>query len=369
MKPIAIIGAGGYVGSRLVERSELLGTPPLVSIVRGWRSQGRLARFGLRTVRGDAGDSASLAPLLKGAGMAVNLTMGDDTRILSDVRSIHAACVEAGVPVLVHVSSAEVFGRAEQTGLTEDSAPDGRHWMEYGRAKAAAEAWLRERANGPVKIVILRPGLIWGPGSGWLVAPAQALIDGTAFLFGEGRGVCNLIHVDNLIEHLVELARSEDVESGVFNISDPETLTWAQYYRAIARETGADDSAISMLGESSVRAGRLDAVMALTKLAPARAIKRRMSGATKVRIKQQLQDRLAPPITRSEPVVPAPAVSKQLWWLHGTASKLPTGAFAQRYPGLTLRSFPELMAAAGQWLRYSGFETVNDRSSGDPRRG
>jgi nucleoside-diphosphate-sugar epimerase len=216
VKPIAIIGAGGFVGSRLIERSELLGTPPLVSIVRGWRSQGKLARFGLRTVRGDAKDPASLAPLLKGCGMAVNLTMGDDKRIVGDVRSIYAACVDAGVPVFVHISSAEVFGRAEQAGLTEDSVPDGEHWMEYGREKAAAEAWLREQADGPVKTVILRPGLIWGPGAGWLVQPAQALIDGTAFLFNEGRGICNLIHVDNLIEHLLELARSDDVESGVY---------------------------------------------------------------------------------------------------------------------------------------------------------
>ena len=213
-----------------------------------------------------------------------------------------------------------------------------------------------------MKTVILRPGLIWGPGSGWLVAPAQALIGGTAFLFNEGRGICNLIHVDNLIEHLLQLARSDDIESGVFNVSDPETLTWADYYRAIARETGADPSAISMLSPSGFSEGRMDKVMALSNLAPAKAMKRRLSGATKVRMKQQLQDRLSPPITRTEPLTPAPAVSKQLWWLQGTARKLPSGAFAQRYPGLALRPFPELMAAAGQWLRYAGFEIANDNS-------
>lgn len=362
MKPIAIIGAGGFVGSRLIERSELLGTPDLVAIVRGWRSQGRLARFGLRTVRGDAGDPASLTAQIQGCGMVVNLTMGDDKRILSDVKSIYAACVDAGVPLFVHVSSAEVFGRAEQAGLTEDSAPDGRHWMEYGRAKAAAEAWIRSQANGPVKTVILRPGLIWGPGSGWLVQPAQALVNGSAFLFNEGRGICNLIHVDNLIEHLLVLAGADDVESGVFNISDAETLTWADYYRAIAKETGADVSAITMLPLSEFREGRLERVMALTNIPPAKALKRRLSGATKVGMKQRLQDRLSPPITRSEPFVASPAVSKQLWWIQGTARKLPSGGFAHRYPQLKLRPFAESMAAAGRWLRYAGFENTNEIS-------
>lgn len=356
MKPIAVVGAGGFVGARLIERSALLGNPPLVPIVRTWRSQGRLARFGVRTVQGDAGDSASLVPLLKGCGMAVNLTMGDDRRILPDVQALYAACRQAGVPLLVHMSSAEVFGRAEDSGLTEDSTPDGRHWMAYGRAKAAAEAWLRSQTDGPVKVVILRPGLIWGPGSGWLAGPARELLDGTAFLFNHGRGICNLIHVDNLIEHLMQLARARDVKSGIFNVADTETLTWADYYRAIAREIGADESAITMMSEADFRESPMARLLQLGKSAPAAAIKRRMSGAVKVRMKQQLQDVFAPPPVVSQPVAPKPSVSKQFWWLQGTVRKVPSGAFAERYPDLQVRPFAELMAAAGSWLRYAGFD-------------
>lgn len=363
MKPIAVIGAGGFVGARLVERSALLGDPPLVPIVRTWRSQGRLARFGVRTVRGDAGDSASLVPLLNGCGMAVNLTMGDDKRILGDVQTLHAACRQAGVPLLVHMSSAEVFGRAEDPGLAENSAPDGRHWMAYGRAKAAAEAWLRSQADGPVKIVILRPGLVWGPGSGWLAGPARELLDGTAFLFNQGRGICNLIHVDNLIEHVVQLARTEDVESGVFNVADPDTVTWADYYNAIAREIGADPTAITMLSEADFREGTRAKLLRLGKSPAATAIKRRMSGAVKVRLKQQLQDLFSPPLTVSRPVDPKHSVSKQFWWIQGTVQKVPSGAFAQTYPDVQLRPFAELMAAAGSWLRYAGF----DRADGGSR--
>jgi dTDP-4-dehydrorhamnose reductase len=288
--------------------------------------------------------------------MAINVTMGDDTRIVSDVMAIHAACREAGVPLLVHMSSAEVFGRAEDPALTEDSEPDGRHWMEYGRAKAAAEAWLRSQWAGPVNVVILRPGLIWGPGAGWLAGPAQALLDGTAFLFNDGRGICNLIHVDNLLAHLLQLARSDHVESAVFNISDPETLTWADYYRAIAREIGVDAATVTMLPESAFRESAVrKAVQALANQAPAKAVKRRLSDDTKRRIKQGFRDLHSPPPTGSQLIVPQPVVSKQMWWIQGTAGKLPSGAFAQRYPGTALRPFTELMAEAGRWLRYAGF--------------
>ena len=361
MKPIAVIGAGGYVGARLIERSELLGRPQLVSIVRTWLSQGRLARYGVRTVRGDAGDRASLVPLLEGCGMVVNLTLGDDKRIVGDVQAMYTACREAGVPLFVHMSSAEVFGRAEDPALREESAPDGQHWMEYGREKAAAEAWLRSQWDGSVKVVILRPGLIWGPGSGWLVEPAKALVDGTALLYSEGRGVCNLIHVDNVIEHLMVLAQSEP-QSGVFNIADPETLSWAEYYHAIAREVGADESAIRLAPDSDFRESPWKRLM---QLPPAMAVKSRMSGQAKVRVKQRLKDLVASRHPESRPFVPQPSVSKQFWWVQGTARKLPSSAFAERYPTVRLQSFPDLMAAAGRWLRWAGFECVNGYSPGE----
>lgn len=367
MKPIALLGAGGYVGARLIERSELLGDLPLVPIVRQWRSQGRLARFGFRTVQGDAGDPSSLVPLLKGCGMVVNLTMGSDEHIVDHVQAIHAACIEAEVPLFVHMSSAEVFGRVEVAGLTEDTAPDGRHWMEYAREKAAAETWLRSQSNGPVNIVVLRPGLIWGPGSGWLVQPAQQLIDGNAYLFRGGRGICNLIHVDNLIAHLVQLAKADRADSGVFNIADPETLSWADYYRAIAFEVGVEESSVQIMSEGDFREARIEKILTLANSAPARAVKGRMSGATKVRIKQQLQDWISPPITEPQVMDVRVSVTKQLWWIQGTARKLPSTAFVENYPDLKLRPFAELMSAAGEWLRYAGFQRASGYS-GDIRQ-
>lgn len=356
-KPIAIIGAASFVGARIVERAELLGDIPIVPIVRSPRSQGRLARFGAQLALGDAGDATSLVPHLNGCRMVVNLTLADDRRILGDVQAMHAACQQAEVPLFVHMSSAEVFGRAEELGLNDESVADSPHWMEYAHGKRAAEAWLRSQPDGPVKVVILRPGLVWGPGAGWLVDPAQALLDGTAYLFNEGHGICNLIHVDNLMAHLVQLANCPNPRSGVFNISDAETHTWADFYGAVANEVGVDPSTIRMLPDSAFQDSRLGAIrQKLFKLAPARAVKSRMTGDSKTRIKQELQDRISPPSTEPQPIKPEPTVTKQLWWLQGTASKLPSTKFAEHYPGLQLKPFNELMAAAGKWLRYAGFE-------------
>jgi hypothetical protein len=190
-----------------------------------------------------------------------------------------------------------------------------------------------------------------------LVDPATALLDGTAYLFNGGRGICNLIHVDNLMEHVVQLAKSPPTRSGVFNISDTETHCWADFYGAIAHEVGVDPSTIRMRPESAFRESRMQQMRKkIFDTAPARAAKRRISGDTKGRIKQELRDRFSPPISEPQPIQPEPAVSKQIWWLQGTARKLPSTKFAEHYPGLQLKPFDELMTAAGKWLRFAGFE-------------
>jgi dTDP-4-dehydrorhamnose reductase len=359
MNKIAIIGAGGYVGARLIEQSFLNGAPKLVPIVRSWRSQGRLARYGTCTVRGDASEPKSLVPLLRGCSIAINLTMGNNARILGDVQSIHAACQEAGVGTFVHLSSAEVFGRVDSPVPSEDTPPNDRHWMEYARAKIAAERWLRAQQDPRVQVVILRPGLIWGPGSGWLVGPAQAMVDGTAFLINEGRGVCNLIHVDNLIQHFLALSKVQVVGSGCYNVSDAELITWVEFYTAIAREIGQDPGSIHRIQESDYHESIASRLGGLGQLSVALAIKKRMSGATKIRIKQQLKDFLSPPRDKPEPILHQALVTKDLWWLQGTRNKLPTGKFRLTYPSLSLRAFPELMSAAGTWLRHAGFDRAD----------
>lgn len=356
MKPIALIGAGGYVGCRMMERAVLTDEIRLVPIVRTWRSHGRLARYGMPIQHGDAGNADSLVPLLRGCGMAINLTTGEDSHIVSNTKSIYAACCEAGVPILVHISSAEVFGRAEDPLLTEASVPGGRHWMDYARAKAAAEAWLRFQVDAPVTVVILRPGLIWGPGSSWLVRPAQALLNGTAFLFNEGQGICNLIHIQNLIEHLLQVARSGHVRPATYNIADDETLTWADYFYAIAQEIGVSKSTIQQLPNSAFRESAAQKLSQfLLNQSAAKVIKRNMSPGSKRRLKN-LHRFFLSPFRKNVVDMPHEVVTKQMWWLQGTHRKLPTGAFAKDYPEIKLRSFPDLMADSGEWLRFAGFQ-------------
>ena len=67
-------------------------------------------------------------------------------------------------------------------------------------------------ADGRITIVVLRPGLIWGPRSPWVLGPASELVNGTAYLVGDGGGICNLIYVDNLVRRLETMSPLASVE-------------------------------------------------------------------------------------------------------------------------------------------------------------
>src|SRR5439155_1239680 len=197
---IAVLGAGGFVGSRLLERAAHAGRTDIVPVVRAARSVGRTANLGISHRFGDASRAETLERALAGCEAVVNLTTGDPADIPRTTENIYTAALAAGARLLVHLSSASVYGAVEQPDLPDDAPPWPGHWMAYARQKGVAENFLRERmAERRLAIVVLRPGLVWGPGSPWVLGPATDLLRGAAFLAGSGGGICNLMYVDDLL--------------------------------------------------------------------------------------------------------------------------------------------------------------------------
>jgi nucleoside-diphosphate-sugar epimerase len=353
---VGVVGAGGFVGSRLVEQAVLLGKPDLVPIIRSYRSLGRVARFGVACRMGDATRLESIGPAIAGCDAVVNVSLGETEQIETVVATLFEACRQQRVPLLIHVSSAEVYGRADQPGLNDDSPPDLRHWMPYARAKGRAENWLRSRLdNGQVRIVVLRPGLIWGPRSSWVAGPAKLILENTAFLVGNGEGICNLIYVDNLVSCVMAVAEAAGRVEGFFNVGDEETVTWRQYYEALAAQMGIPKPAFHRVPDAPPGRTLVDHARGLLGTAPSRWIKGHLRGQTKARLRRWVL-RLAGKEKRSGVLAaPGPQVTKPLWWLQGTRSKLAADKFRRAYPGTPLIPFAQAMRQTGEWLRFGGF--------------
>ena len=73
--------------------------------------------------------------------------------------------------------------------------------------------------RGTVELVILRPTIVFGPGSRWVFDFADALRAGTACLVDGARGVCNSIYVDNLGYAVLLAMKTPGIDGQVFLIT------------------------------------------------------------------------------------------------------------------------------------------------------
>jgi nucleoside-diphosphate-sugar epimerase len=234
MLTLGVLGAGGFVGIRIVEQFHLGGEMQVVPIVRGYGALPRPARFALETRFADALDYAALVKAFAGCDIIVNAVLGAYNQIVAEPPVVYRAAEAAGVRRLIHISTASVHGQAPQPGTDETSALRTDQPFPYNNAKVRAERqFLNLRKRGLVELVMLRPGIVFGPRDIWISGIVRQLTEGRAYLVDGGRGICNTVYIDNLV-HAVRLSLEAPVDGEVFLIGDSEVISWAQIYRWVA---------------------------------------------------------------------------------------------------------------------------------------
>ncbi len=170
---IAVTGGGGFIGSAVVARLHgagarvraLLG-PPGAPV--------HPPADGVEAIRCDITEHAALEALFAGADVVVHAAGPPSVRASFDeplefVRAhvLGTACVleamrRTGVRRIVHVSSAEIYGRPLGELVREDDPPAPR--SPYGAAKLAAETLVRAAAwSAGLSGYSLRPFSVYGP--------------------------------------------------------------------------------------------------------------------------------------------------------------------------------------------------------------
>lgn len=305
---IAVIGANGFIGTRLVELFHLGARHTVVPVVRRASGLALPARFALDWRIGDALDVASLTAALAGCDAVVHAALGDPRQIEAMPAVLCAAAAAARVPRVIYLSSASVHGQAPAPGTDEGSPLHCHHSIIYNNAKVRAErAFFRGCARHRLTGFALRPGVVFGPRSRWIADAATGLRAGHGAWLNGGRGICNSIYVDNLAEavHLAAIAPGPGGEA--FLVGDAEMVTWRDFLLPIARHVGLDESAFADLPAPAFLPEREDKLAALT-LSPLYA---RLGPRVPARVK-----RLVKAVRQAWP---APAPAPDPWTLHRTA--------------------------------------------------
>ena len=239
---LAVIGASGFVGLRTVELFSARTDLAVVPVVRAAASLAVLARQRLDWRISGFLDEAPLAAALHGCTVCIHAAIGDAGQIVRMSEVAYRACARAGVRRLVWLSSASVHSQNCPAGTEETSPLHEHHPLVYNNAKVRAERRLARLARDRrVEVVMLRPGVVFGPRSRWIADAATALRAGRAAWLDTGAGVCNSIYIDNLVE-AIRLAATVPAAAGeTFLVGDAETVTWREFLLPIARHLGRDE--------------------------------------------------------------------------------------------------------------------------------
>ena len=239
MTRVAVLGANGFIGNRTVEMLHASSQYEVRPVVRRASAAALPRRFDLDVRVADGGDRAALTAAFQGCDAVVVALAGDPATIVGVIDPIHQAAREAEVCRLIYLSSASVHGQAPAPGTDERSPLSDRQPLAYNNAKVAAERRLEQlgRSGGP-EIVVLRPGIVFGPRSQWIGGWANEVLSGGAYLVEEAKGLCNAVYVDDVVRAIVLAMTAIDAPGRAYLLGQRKQVAWRDLYAPVCEALG-----------------------------------------------------------------------------------------------------------------------------------
>jgi nucleoside-diphosphate-sugar epimerase len=238
---VLVTGANGFVGSHL--------TPVLSR--EGWRVR-RAVRTPSPAVDevaiGNLGPSTDWSEAVSGAQAVVHLAARvhhlREEGAIDLYRTINAegtlqlarSAAQAGVKRFIFMSTMLVNGSCTDGRApfreNDEFSPRGG----YALSKAEAEIGLAQMANLPMKITVIRPPLVYGPGAvGNFKLLVRAVQLGIPLPFGLVRNRRAFVSVQNLTSFTANQLSSGDKPFDVFLVADKEQVSTSEFVRKLAQ--------------------------------------------------------------------------------------------------------------------------------------
>ena len=249
-----VTGATGFLGRRVITRLRELNQPfravmrpgarltsELNEQLTGRDSRGELAECSLN-------DQAGLDRVLDGVDVVLHLAASKSGSAPAQIANtvvtsehLFQSAVRARTPRVVLVSSFGVIGAGQVPtgGLLDESVPMEPHpeWRDpysFAKHKQESLAWRYSREHG-LRLVVLRPGSIFGPGQNILTSRIGVNLFGLFLHLGRG-ATLPLTYVQNCADAIVQAGTAPDAEGEVFCIVDDDLPTSRQLLRRYRRE-------------------------------------------------------------------------------------------------------------------------------------
>ena len=245
-----VTGASGYVGTQLIPYLTELGCTVIAADLTPPKPENRVTPLQL-----DITDRDRVLAEVRGvdtvfhcaarmcfAGLVPPRVREAMERVnVHGVRHIIEACETHGISRLVHISTANVCidGPVNEG---DESHPYGQNWVDlYGPTKAAGERLVLEAASPRLRTLALRPGGLWGPGTGGFMVQtflAQLAAGRLVATIGDGTAFVDNTHVATLIHAMLNGAQKlsthpDSVSGRPYFITDDERINGITWFRPI----------------------------------------------------------------------------------------------------------------------------------------
>lgn len=246
---VAVTGATGFVGTRLVERLQADGQNVLVLTRDGERGQQVFPKTAFPQVEVMAYtplESGNWQQAIAGCDAIVNLAGApiaeerwtpERKRMIMDSRSVGTeklveaiAKAEQKPSVLVNSSAIGYYGTSE-TATFDETSPAGQDFL-----AEVCQAWETEAQKAAAlgtRVVILRTGIVLGMGGalGKMLTPFKLFAGGP---LGSGRQWFSWIHREDLVS-LILAALTHPQMQGVYNATAPQPVRMAEFCQVLGQ--------------------------------------------------------------------------------------------------------------------------------------
>jgi nucleoside-diphosphate-sugar epimerase len=331
---VLVTGASGFIGSHLAERLLRRGSRVRL-LVRRPERVASMAASGAEVWVGDLTDAATLRGSCEGIDVVYHAGAWLGTPYTREAAwaanaggTAHVAeeAARGGVRRFIHISSIAVYGPV-RSGTVTEATPLWKGVELYGDSKIAAEEAARAATGSRVELVIVRPGMVYGPRSrGWTIRLIKWIDEYRPAMVAGGHGYARPIFIENFLDALIRCAQ-QPVSGEAFTLIDAN-IRWRDYLEQYARMVGRPVRSVSYV--TSWLIALTDETRALLTRRPPRVRRTALGYAV------------------SHALFSTEKASRLLGWSPRT-------------------SMPEAMAITREWLIANGHLTARTASPGGPR--
>lgn len=240
-----VTGATGFLGVNLCQHLAAAGVETRALARAPERAQ-TLTALGVEVVAGDVTDEASIGRALADVDVVYHLAgklyipgvPAQEYQAIHEqgTRNMLRQARSHGVKRFVHCSTTGVFGVTGARPANEDTryAPTNA----YERTKLQGETQTRAAIREGFPAVIIRPGLVYGPGDLHLLGFFRSIQRGVFRPIGRTPVWLHPVYIDDMSAAMMRAAEAPTAVGEAFNIAGREPVTLRTLAREIAKSLG-----------------------------------------------------------------------------------------------------------------------------------